>query len=178
MFRNFVLVIILLYSMGCSLDYPMETIQEEGEEPPMTKDEIYDEAFKERINKSSVYSHEDFETLVSVVDIQLYLASNFTYVSEGSGLDYWQTPEETMAIQTGDCEDFVILFMNIYYFVFEEESSFVLTYKGVRDIEEGGTINHALVETPNGDIYEARILGKRTTATIGYSYSFSEFFNF
>jgi predicted transglutaminase-like cysteine proteinase len=44
-------------------------------------------------------------------DIRAWVADNIAYKSDKEkwGKDYWQTPEETLLYQTGDCEDFSIL---------------------------------------------------------------------
>ena len=39
----------------------------------------------------------------------LAINKQLTYVYEGDTTDYWQTPEETRQLLTGDCEDYVIL---------------------------------------------------------------------
>ncbi|HJX68828.1 MAG TPA: transglutaminase-like domain-containing protein, partial [Dehalococcoidia bacterium] len=44
--------------------------------------------------------------------IRDWVAANIDYVSDEEqwGVEeYWQTPEETLSLQTGDCEDFAIL---------------------------------------------------------------------
>ena len=47
-----------------------------------------------------------------------WVADNIKYESDmdvwGTG-DYWQTPEETLTLMTGDCEDFTILAMALLY---------------------------------------------------------------
>ena len=58
------------------------------------------------------------------------------YVSDADvwGRDYWQLPETTLRLGTGDCEDFCILFMKIM-----GESCSLVTVKG-------GDGTHAMVE--------------------------------
>jgi len=48
-------------------------------------------------------------------DIRGWVADNIAYESDGEGWgkDYWQTPEETLAYRTGDCEDFSILLCSL-----------------------------------------------------------------
>jgi predicted transglutaminase-like cysteine proteinase len=48
-------------------------------------------------------------------DIRDWVAANTDYVSDEKqwGEDYWQTPEETLAYHTGDCEDFSILLCSL-----------------------------------------------------------------
>ena len=41
-------------------------------------------------------------------------ASSIRYVGE-KGLDYWQTPEETERLRTGDCEDLAIYLQKLLY---------------------------------------------------------------
>jgi len=40
-----------------------------------------------------------------------YVFKNMRYVPDQLGQDYWQLPEESYHLKTGDCEDFCILFM-------------------------------------------------------------------
>lgn len=42
-------------------------------------------------------------------EIMMFIANNIEYKAEPKGQDYWQTPNETLELGTGDCEDFVIL---------------------------------------------------------------------
>jgi len=53
-------------------------------------------------------------------DILEWVSDNITYKEDldtwGVG-DYWQTPEETMILRTGDCEDFTVLAMALLYSV-------------------------------------------------------------
>jgi hypothetical protein len=55
------------------------------------------------------YSHIDINNLE---DLTIWIHNNIKYKSDGK-FDYWQTPEETMRLKTGDCEDMCILFQDI-----------------------------------------------------------------
>jgi predicted transglutaminase-like cysteine proteinase len=48
-------------------------------------------------------------------DIRDWVAANIDYKSDEEqwGEDYWQTPEETLRLRTGDCEDFSILLCSL-----------------------------------------------------------------
>jgi hypothetical protein len=48
-------------------------------------------------------------------DIRDWVADNIAYKSDKErwGKDYWQTPEETLAYRTGDCEDYSILLCSL-----------------------------------------------------------------
>lgn len=41
-------------------------------------------------------------------------AKQIKYLAEPRGEDYWQTPEETENLKTGDCEDFAIYLNNLW----------------------------------------------------------------
>jgi Transglutaminase-like domain len=49
----------------------------------------------------------------SLDDLLLWCMNNISYRSDEEvyGKSYWQTPEETYRLRTGDCEDFALLFM-------------------------------------------------------------------
>lgn len=48
-------------------------------------------------------------------DIRDWVADNIDYKSDEEqwGEDYWQSPEETLSLRTGDCEDFAILLCSL-----------------------------------------------------------------
>lgn len=151
------LVIISCLSFSCSL-----------------YNDISDSVYSSRIKKVAVYYHEDFEDLHILNDIIKYIQTHVKYASEEG--DTWSTAEETLTRGYGDCEDFAILFMNIYYVVFGVESEMVLVdNRKIEEVKEG-YVNHALVRLDNGKIISPR--GGFTDITpVGYSYSFDELFN-
>ena len=58
-----------------------------------------------------------------------WLASNFSYVMEMP--DKWQTPEETVQLKTGDCEDFAILASAILTRLGIANDIIIVKYKGL-----------------------------------------------
>lgn len=61
--------------------------------------------------------------ITSAADALQWVYFNITYVGEGDR-DRWQTPEYTYTFRTGDCEDFVILWM----YLVEEQAEISGTY--------------------------------------------------
>lgn len=55
------------------------------------------------------------------------IAIEITYEAEG-GRDYFQSPEETVKLKTGDCEDFAIYFMWKAKEMFNINVSFIIAY--------------------------------------------------
>lgn len=55
--------------------------------------------------------------------ISTWVFQNIKYVSDPSGKDIWQTPDETYLIRQGDCEDRTLLWMYFinYYLGYEPE---------------------------------------------------------
>lgn len=45
-----------------------------------------------------------------IVSSVSYVDEHVDFVGEGTDDDYWQTPQETLKLKTGDCEDVVLLF--------------------------------------------------------------------
>lgn len=67
------------------------------------------------IEVESMYNYE-FQNDIQVTDLEdavWYVAQEVEHKEEPSGIDYWQTPEETYSLKTGDCEDKAILLMYI-----------------------------------------------------------------
>jgi len=58
----------------------------------------------------------DFNNDIQVTDLEdavWYVAQEVEYKEDLPGIDYWQTPEETYLLKTGDCEDKAIFLMYI-----------------------------------------------------------------
>jgi hypothetical protein len=62
-----------------------------------------------QVGKMDNYSFDNDIAINHPNDAMYYLYTNITNKDESK--DYWQLPEETYQLKTGDCEDFCILFM-------------------------------------------------------------------
>ena len=69
---------------------------------------------REKIQKTNLIYMEEWEELENWQDIVMWIWAKVYYSPDGEK-DIWSTPLETLNRGKGDCEDFVILFMNIYY---------------------------------------------------------------
>jgi len=158
--KNILLVLVSLMFMGCSLEYSPEELNQ-----------LQDDEFNSKINKTEIYYNNDFNDLKTIEDIIFYMRSNIELRFEE--VDTWPTAEETLSRGYGDCEDFAIVFMNIYYIVAGNKSDLVAVF--YRDIIEGGDVNHAMVLLNDSIIISAQS-GEEYYYTIGYKYSFDLFF--
>jgi hypothetical protein len=155
--KKIVLILLVLMSLSCSL-----------------YDVVADAVYEIRIQKADIYYHEDFESLHTIEDIQDYLYDNLAYKADTT--DSWSNAEKTFSEGYGDCDDFAILFMNIYYIVFGDKLDFALI-DYFRTVSEGGsTVGHVALITPQGEIISARGEGISQNVFIGYYYSFDLFF--
>jgi hypothetical protein len=107
-------------------------------------------------------------------------------------IDVWSSPRTTVERGYGDCDDIVILAMNIAYVVFGIKFDLVLVNTlDVRSITGhvcpfhdysrssvgGGSVNHAMIYR-NGKVYEAqRNLTEPVNIAIEYIYPFDEVLN-
>ena len=72
-----------------------------------------------------------------------WCASNITYKTDSEVwglLDYWQSPEQTYLLRSGDCEDSSIFFMYLLKEELDKSSNFVI----VQSVDGGNC--HAVVE--------------------------------
>ena len=92
----------------------------------------------------SYYFENDIEVLI-IEDAFIYVHDNITYKADTS--DYWQIPEETDQLKTGDCEDMAILFMYLCKTKLNINSDLVYIEKG--------SDSHVLPKI-NGTFYEIK----------------------
>ena len=124
----FFLVFVLL--VGCYADH------EQDESTPSSENKYYESDFKNDI-------------VVKTFDEALhYVFTTIEYKDDP--LDYWQTPEQTYTLKTGDCEDFAILVMWIIWEKLKIDSRLIL-------ISKDG-IGHAIISV-NGEYYDPRNTG-------------------
>lgn len=136
-------------------------------------DETTDAKYKELASGHSLYFNDLFYNLTSINTISGFIWSNHSYKTDNT--DIWSNPETTFKRGYGDCEDFVILFMNILYISTGTKANLVLVDTNDRSIVEGGEVNHAVVEV-NGVLYEPT-LGIVVNYPVRYRYKFNEVFN-
>lgn len=138
--------------------------------------DIADSVYEARLSGQELYYIEGLPEFETLSDIGCFLNENITYKAEPDGQDYAQSPEETWALKTGDCEDFCLLFMNIAYLELGIKYDLVLVdnFNMSRSIEEGGEINHSMIRY-NGVIYSAQT-GSIYSGPVGFSYRFDDVF--
>ena len=164
-----ILVVLLL---GCDL---LGIVRVKG-------DDYNDTLNLKKIQKADVLYSDEWNGLRTVDDIVEWIYTNITYTKEEE--DYWQTPQETMNIRRGDCDDMCILFMNILYTIDGTKSKFLCTYLGYgwsRTKVTGGYYNHAEVwvdrDRGGADPTNNRGGYYLLKSSIKYEYSFDLFFN-
>ena len=160
--KKIVLILLVLVSVGCSL---YDSIYSE----------IADDTYEREIQKANIFYHEDFYTLHSISDIQEYLNKNMEYKSDGGDGDVWSTAKEIFTRGYGDCEDYAILFINIYYVVFGVKLS-VVAIASYREVVAGGEAGHLLVELSTNILISPRSGRIDRSSPVLYRYSFDLFF--
>jgi len=137
--------------------------------------------FEVQIGSMDDYRFDDSEIEVnSVEDILIYISNNITYkndINVWKVNEYWQLPEETYMLKTGDCEDFCILFMYLCKVKLNVNSSYY-SFENL-NIKE----NHAFVKIEDtyydvtnlkfdyfSDIYIFKSPGKYLNYNYSYSY--------
>ncbi len=136
-------------------------------------DVLSDYVYEQRYNNQTLFFIEEAMGCESLSSIGIFLSDNISYTAD-TGEDCAQSPEETWRSQSGDCEDFAILFMNIAYFSLGIKCELVLVQMS-RSVENGGEMNHAAVRY-NGIVYEPQT-GETLTTSVSYYYTFDTVFN-
>lgn len=110
-----------------------------------------------------------------------YIQTKVSYKAD-VGPDQWSSPQETLARRYGDCDDYSILFINLIYILTGEKFSLILvdnnlTQYSSRAVVDGGYINHAIVQAPNGRYVEPQNGLFLDVPKVGFKYTFHEVFN-
>ncbi len=72
-----------------------------------------------------VYLNTDIK-VNSLEELNTWIHQNIKYKNDGKRTDdFWQYPNETMKLRTGDCEDLAILFAEVAYLRFHEKVELV-----------------------------------------------------
>ena len=100
-------------------------------------------------------------------DINRWIYDNVAYLEDVD--DEWQLPETTLRLETGDCEDFAILFMYMTKRLCDQEARMII-YLIDGDIHHGAPLLDGRVYEPTGGY--SRLL--RTDRVIKSNLSYDE----
>ena len=135
---------------------------------------IFDSILYSRLNQDVLNSNYIFTDVYKtpIINVTMSCKLNMTYASES--VDIWQSLETILESKVGDCEDFSKLFINIMYLEYGLKCNMVIVNSS-RSVVEGGFVNHAIVELPDGTLVDPQ-LGNIVNYSIGYRFTFNELF--
>ena len=95
------------------------------------------------------YNHYRYKEIKvkSLENINAWIYHNIKAMPEKRGQDYWQYPDETMYLKSGDCEDMAILFREI------AERKLKLNVNMLWVVSPDRSISHMVIEY-QGNIYD------------------------
>jgi hypothetical protein len=160
------LLILIIVFMGCQVGVNPEVAVEK------TPEEL-DAYYENVICGKEIYYSEKFTKATSPMLIGFWIFCTLDYASDD--VDEGASPRETMERGYGDCEDFCILFVNIYYINTGKKLDIGIVRYNDRAIVNGTWGNHAVV------LDEDIIIEGQTGAYADYSktefrYTFDEIF--
>lgn len=119
--------------------------------------------FKE-IKKEFYDLPKDLQTETNLLEtIQQKIKINFTYYPDPENTDIWQNPIETVNRHGGDCEDFAIFLIYVYYRITNKTNIFLQIY------ETTGTKCHAVILHKNN-----KYLTIGTETKLNYTLTFEQ----
>jgi len=80
------------------------------------------------------------DDMYKVAAIALWVADNINYVSDPSGFDYVQPPDETLRTGGGDCDDFAVLLASMYRSVGLEAAVGLIDTDGDEEADHAATL--------------------------------------
>ena len=101
-----------------------------------------------------VYDFNNDIKVESLEDAVNYVAYDIKYKSDPPGYDYWQTPEETETLKTGDCEDKAILLMYLLNKMGIDSWLLIVEHIITQDNHALVFSNNKFLESTNGSISE------------------------
>jgi hypothetical protein len=132
---------------------------------------IIDEMNYNNIDGMELYNG-DFSDITRPSRIGRWIYDTIEYKLDTS--DHWQTPEETLTLGTGDCEDMALLYINILYLRFGEKAD-MATVDSERTVVKGGYYNHMVVSLQDGRLINAQG-GSEFHGEVKFLYTFDEIF--
>lgn len=124
--------LILLLLTGCSLIH----------EPSIGLEQFSNIPHSDTLKPSYGFADSNPRLLMMV-----FISFNVVFKKDVSGIV--QNPSETLFLGTGDCEDFAILYIDLMALWFGIECNLILVST------DNDTINHAVVELPDGTLINA-----------------------
>ena len=116
------------------------------------------------------YMPEEVPAFDTAEEVMEYVHANIEYEAELDEEDYWQSPQETLELGTGDCEDFCILMMAILKKSGIDSILLILKHNFI-DNAYHGAVMIGIGHDPIEDIYdptEGEILVNRPCTPVGY----------
>lgn len=108
---------------------------------------------QEKSNVDEEIANTPYPKSKSPKEIAKWLKKNIKYQSDPKAhgeRDYWQTPEETMVLRTGDCEDFAFLAQAMLKQVGIDSTVITVLYRGGFSGEKGHALCVYPIKNPKG----------------------------
>ena len=84
--------------------------------------------------------------------IVYWIYNNITYKSETDKKEFYQPPNYTLSKKSGDCEDFVILFLAILYYQFDIKGNFMIVDTGKKEKHAVALVRNMVYDPTCGSI--------------------------
>jgi hypothetical protein len=124
------------------------------------------------IEKTELFKPDDFllRDINHFNDITNYINEKIQFSNK---YDKWRSVEEILESGKGNCKDFCLVYINLYFIKFEQKLN-ILFVNDSRKIENGGSVNHSIIQLDDKQFCPQK--GQFESYNIGYSYSFNDLF--
>ena len=156
--KEVILGLLVLITLGCEMSALTEDMRVYTLLEPV---EFYD------------FAEYDLSNIHSFTDIGYFLQRNISYRADVK--EHFSSPENTIYRGYGDCEDYVLAFMNIAYIVFGIELEFLVVDSTNRTVVNGGYGDHIILGY-HGKTYSGQWGHELDYTNILYKYTFKEIF--
>lgn len=137
------------------------------------RDIMIDIAYYEELDPIKFYDFAEYDlsNIKTFTDIGYFLQAHITYKDDNP--NKFSGAENTMKRGYGDCEDYVIVFINIAYIVFGIKMDLLIVDTTNRTVVNGGIGDHVIVGY-NGKTYSGQWGHELDYTNILYKYTFNE----